>query len=534
VSEPDPSTLSEPDPSTVGRARLAGLVAAAVALGVTELVAALAAGRSVVAGVGDEVVDRAGGGVVRWAIEVFGTADKVALVIGIVVVSLGVGALLGGWSLRHRGVGPVGFVAFGALGALAALRDPLGSAIGAVLAPAIGAVAGTVVLWALLRVAGGSGPSLAATTRSVATTRPGQRPGDRRASRRAFLGWAGTAGAVAAAAGVAATALRGRTTTESARAAVRLPAVAGGATPVPATGVEVPGITPYITPNDRFYRIDTALVTPQVDLERWRLSVTGLVDEPYELTFDELLGLPMVTEAVTLACVSNEVGGRYVGNAVWQGVPLAALLERAGVRPEGTQVVGRSVDGFTAGFPTEAVFDGRVALVAVGMNGEPLPVAHGFPARLVVAGLYGYVSATKWLRELRLTRWEDVDGYWIPRGWAKEAPIKTQSRIDVPAAGAELAPGPTPIAGVAWAPGRGIARVEVQVDDGEWREARLGEVLSANTWVQWMLPWDATPGVHTLRVRATDGTGEVQTAEVSPPAPDGATGRHTRRVRVTG
>jgi hypothetical protein len=223
-----------------------------------------------------------------------------------------------------------------------------------------------------------------------------------------------------------------------------------------------------------------------------------------------------------------------VGNARWQGVPLRTLLDRAGVRPEGTQVVGVSVDDFTAGFPTEAAYDGRVALVATGMNGEPLPVRHGFPARLVVSGLYGYVSATKWLRELRVATWEDVDGYWIPRGWAKEAPIKTQSRIDVPRAGAGLRAGRVPVAGVAWAPTRGIARVEVQVDEGPWMPARLGNVVSDDTWVQWVLDWEAEPGEHRLRVRATDGTGVTQTEQVAPPDPDGATGWHTRRVNVKG
>jgi hypothetical protein len=248
------------------------------------------------------------------------------------------------------------------------------------------------------------------------------------------------------------------------------------------------------------------------------------------VSYADLLALPQVEEVVTLSCVSNEVGGDLVGNAVWTGVPLAALLERAGVSPDAGQVVGVSVDGFTAGFPTDVAGDGRTALVAVGMNGEPLPTAHGFPARLVVEGLYGYVSATKWLSEIRLTTWEGFDGYWMPRGWSKLGPDTTQSRIDVPRR--SVVAGPTPIAGVAWAPSRGIAKVEVQVDDGPWQEARLGEVVSDGTWRQWMLPWDATPGDHELRVRATDGTGATQTDAVTRPDPDGATGWHTRRVSV--
>jgi DMSO/TMAO reductase YedYZ molybdopterin-dependent catalytic subunit len=227
---------------------------------------------------------------------------------------------------------------------------------------------------------------------------------------------------------------------------------------------------------------------------------------------------------VTLSCVSNEVGGGLVGNARWQGVLLADLLARAGVQSGATQVIGRSVDGFTAGFPTEVALDGRNAMVAVAMNGEPLPAAHGFPARLVIPGLYGYVSATKWLSAIELTSFDDVDGYWIPRGWAKEGPIKTQSRIDVVS--------PKVIAGVAWAPTRGIERVEVKIDDEAWRDATLAAPLSADCWRQWFVPWNVPPGRHVIAVRATDGTGATQTAERTDVAPDGASGYHTIQVDV--
>ena len=240
-----------------------------------------------------------------------------------------------------------------------------------------------------------------------------------------------------------------------------------------------------------------------------------------------------VIRRVTIACVSNDVGSDLVGNARWQGVPLRRLLERAGVQAGAGQVVGMSVDDFAAGFPIEALDGDRIALVAVGMNGEPLPVDHGFPARLVVAGLYGYVSATKWLSEIRLTTWEGFDGYWMPRGWSKLGPVKTQSRIDVPRPRSTIGPGPTPIAGVAWAPTKGIRRVEVQVDDGPWVDASLGDVVSDNTWCQWVTSWDATPGEHRIRVRATDGTGEVQTERQMPVVPDGATGWHTVKTTVS-
>jgi DMSO/TMAO reductase YedYZ molybdopterin-dependent catalytic subunit len=318
----------------------------------------------------------------------------------------------------------------------------------------------------------------------------------------------------------------------AAREAVALPAPAAPASAGTGQGFVLPGLSPYITPNEDFYRIDTALTVPQVDVGRWRLDVRGLVERPFSISFDDLLAMDAVEETVTLQCVSNEVGGDLVGNAVWQGVPLADLLERAGVASGATQVVGRSVDRWTAGFPTELVGDGRVAMVAYAMNGEPLPLRHGFPARLVVSGLYGYVSATKWLREIELTTWEGFDGYWVPRGWAKEGPIKTASRIDTPRAGTTLAAGRVAVAGVALAPTRGISAVEVQVDDEAWRPSRLADAATEHTWVQWVLEWDATPGDHVLRVRATDGTGAIQTEDIRPPQPDGATGWHTRRVRV--
>jgi hypothetical protein len=259
-----------------------------------------------------------------------------------------------------------------------------------------------------------------------------------------------------------------------------------------------------------------------------------MVDRPYEIDFAGLLDMQMVERYVTLSCVSNEVGGRLVGNAKWLGVPLSEVLDRARVQEGAGQVVGRSVDGFTVGFPTAAAFDGRDALVAVGMNDEPLPFDHGFPARLVVAGLYGYVSATKWLSDIELTTWDGFDAYWVPRGWSKEGPIKTQSRIDTPRSRSLLGTEPRAIAGVAWAPNLGIERVEVQIDDQDWMEAELAESLDEDSWRQWMLAWAPAPGDHRIRVRATDGSGYTQTEEIARPAPDGATGWHTIRVTVDG
>lgn len=295
-------------------------------------------------------------------------------------------------------------------------------------------------------------------------------------------------------------------------------------------------ISPLITPNEDFYLIDTALQKPAIQAEDWTLSVRGMVDNPATYSFAELLDgrFSFIQEPVTLSCVSNRVGGRLVGNAVWEGVPLSEVLDASGVQPGATQISGRSVDNWASGFPTELAYDGRVAMIAVTMNGEPLPVKHGFPARLVVAGLYGYVSATKWLSEINLTTWEGFDSYWVPRGWAKEGPIKTQSRIDVPSDGTEVPAGTTvAIAGVAWAPNKSIDRVEVQVGDNPWAEAELSAELSTNSWRQWVYYWEATtPGQHLIQVRATDGTGYTQTSERRPPAPDGATGWHMKTVRV--
>jgi len=316
----------------------------------------------------------------------------------------------------------------------------------------------------------------------------------------------------------------------------RLPNLAPGspdAAPAVPAGATVDAATPFITPNDDFYRIDTAFLVPRIELEDWRLDISGAVDRPLSLTYNDLLDRHVVERAVTLCCVSNEVGGDLIGTATFLGVPLAELLEEAGVRPdEGDQVAMTSEDGWTCGFPTALALDGRDALVAVGMNGEPLPVEHGFPVRLVVPGLYGYVSATKWLRKIELVGWDDFDGYWIPRGWSKQGPVKTQSRIDVPRSGEGVAAGKVAVAGVAWAQHRGITKVEVRVDDGPWQVARLGDEYSVDTWRQWVYEWDATPGTHEIQVRATDGEGDTQTAAEAPPAPDGATGHHRVTVDV--
>ncbi len=500
-----------------GSAALAGVVAGGVALGAGELLASLfVAVPSPLAAVGRLVIDVAPRQVREGGIEAFGTADKPALIMGTVVVSLGLGALVGVRSRRGLVPAVVAFCGFGLLGLLAASRDPTTTWPLAAAVAAVTAAAGVVVLQRLLRTApstGTAGPLVDM-------------------ERRRFLTLAVGAGSLALVAGSIgrAVATGGRAAAARARIVLRRPEVP---LPPPVAGLEsaTPGLSPLLTPLDRFYRIDTALTVPDVDVGSWRLEVGGMVDRPFSLSYDELAALPQVEADITLCCVSNEVGGRLIGTARWQGVPLQDLLDRAGVESGASQLVGRSVDGFTVGFPTSVLADGRQALVALGMGGEPLPVRHGFPARLVVPGLYGYVSATKWLKELELTTLDAFDAYWVPRGWSKEAPIKTSSRIDVPRPGQRLPAGRHAVAGVAWAPTRRIEGVEVQVDDGPWVEAELGPELSADTWRQWVWPWDAAPGDHVLRVRAIDGSGSVQEARTQSPAPNGASGLH--RIQVT-
>jgi len=307
--------------------------------------------------------------------------------------------------------------------------------------------------------------------------------------------------------------------------------IAAGTIDVPADATLSP-VTPFITPNDDFYRIDTVLSFPRIYLPDWKVEITGMVDKPLTFTYDQLLARPQVERIVTLCCVSNEVGGEYISNAQFQGVMLADILREAGVHSRAEQVFSTSLDGWTCGFPVAAALDGRDAMIALGMNGKALPLEHGFPARLVVPGLYGYVSATKWLKSIKLTTWDDAEGFWVPRGWAREAPVKTQSRIDVPRDGEQVKAGPTKIAGIAWAQHRGIERVEVRVDDGDWQQARLGADVTNDAWRQWVLDWTPTAGRYTLQVRATDKTGETQTSQLAPPDPDGATGYHTRGVEV--
>lgn len=503
-----------------------GALAVALALATGELVAGLWAGLpSPIALIGGVVVRLSPPALTDFAINAFGTANVLVLQAGIVVVALLIGAAVGRLAARSFRAAVATLFLFGAAPLLAAAATPEFGFTDAFW-PAAAAVGGG---YGALRVLT---PRAREAAAGVADTDGQSEAAD---GRRAFL---------IASAGVAALALTGGLGARLLRVGPSAPSdVAGGEATLPVppdpiprppadTSLAVDGISPLVTPNTDFYVIDTALFSPYVDTEDWELRVGGLVERPFSLSYSELLDMATDEAYVMLACVSNEVGGGLAGTARWQGVRLDAILDRAGVRPEGTQVVGRSVDGFTVAFPTQLAMDGRDALVAVGMNGEPLPVDHGFPARLVVPGLYGYVSATKWLTEIELAT-DDFDAYWIPRGWARRGPIKIASRIDVPRANARIPAGRTAVAGVAWAPLAGIAGVEVRVDGGPWREARLADALNHATWRQWVYEWDPQElGIHTLEVRAIDADGTVQTAEQTPPRPDGATGHHVVTIEV--
>jgi DMSO/TMAO reductase YedYZ molybdopterin-dependent catalytic subunit len=515
---------TEPDTRRAAGAAI-GVLAAGVGLGTAELLAALfGPGSSPIVAVGGAAVDASPEWLKSFAIRTFGEQDKVVLLIGIGVVLTAVVAALGAASGRRPRLGILGSLVLGAIGAAAAVTRPTNDLADAI--PSIaGAVAGVVTIRWLRDVAGladasPSDPEVPA-------------PAIRGYDRRRFLRAGAAAVGIAAVAGGLGRMLTSRADASASRAAATIPPPVEALPPPPdAADLDVPGVAPFLTPNAAFYRVDTALFVPAIDAATWTLRVHGRVERELTLDYDELLARPMIERDITLACVSNEVGGPYVGNARWIGAPLADLLREAGVRAEASQIVSRSADGFTIGTPTAIAMDGRDAMLAVGMNGEPLPLEHGFPVRMIVPGLYGYVSATKWLVELELTTLDAYDAYWIQRGWAKEAPVKTQSRIDTPASRARVAPGPVAVAGVAWAQHRGIERVEVRIDDGGWEEAELGASDTVDTWRQWLYRWDAVPGSHALAVRATDGTGETQTSAPAAPFPDGATGHHTILVEV--
>lgn len=540
----------------------AGVVSAIVVLGVAELVAAFVRpGSSPPYVLGAAVVDHTPESLREWAIQTFGTADKIVLFVCMTLVALTVAGLAGALERTHRAIGTALFAVFAVTATLLAVNRHGGPGAFATL---LGAAAGIWALRSLTRriddaeqayspapelgsaAVGGAEPSDSAFgdgTETAGNGRAagagggageGRTPEASGSARRELLRGMAIAGGAAVAAGVAGRWLGGwRAGVGPERAAIRLPEASGPPISLaPGADLKVPGLSSFVTSNADFYRIDTALIVPQVSVEDWSLRIHGMVEREIRIGWAELAGRTAIERLITLACVSNPVGGDLIGNALWRGYRLDELLAEAGPLPDADMVLSRSKDGWTAGSPLAVLTDGRDAMLAVGMNGEPLPVDHGYPARLVVPGLYGYVSATKWVTELEVTRFDRATAYWTRRGWSARGPIKTGTRIDTPGRRTKLTAGRIPVAGVAWAQHRGISAVEVQVDDGPWQRARLSTEQSVDTWRQWVFDWEATTGPHTLRARATDGTGETQTSEFAGSVPDGATGYPSVTLRV--
>ena len=523
---------------------LSGIASAALAIAFGELVASITnKTTSLILAVGEFIVDITPGDVVRTSIETLGNSQKIVLLTVITILALLFGGLLGLLLLKQPEMSYSLFILFGVFGGWTLNRDPLTSTVAALSVSALATLIGVSTFFLLNTV----------LDRPVNVDF--EDPTHRYADRRQFLNWAtGISVAAGTMTGVGRLLLKDDTV-QNIRESIVLPdteekndqrgsnnttseSSSLNATPPEETGLlsfsemnEIEGISPYITSNNDFYRIDTALRVPTIEPADWNLTVDGLVNNPYELSYEEILEMEFVKKDVTLACVSNEVGGSLVGNAVWTGVPLSEIISRSEPTSSAEQVMCHSVDGFTAGFPIENIFDGRTALLAVGMNGVPLPVIHGFPARLVVAGLYGYVSAVKWIKRIEICKWEGNNGYWIPRGWSKKAPIKIASRIDVPRE-RRISTGISAVAGVAWAPLSGVKTVEISFNSEPWQECNLGVSLSGESWTQWAYKWDAAPGKYEIKVRAIDNNGVIQSSKVVSPAPNGAEGFDQISVRV--
>ena len=518
-------------------AALVGLVSAAAALAIAELAALIIAPHSSpVLAIGSVAIDLAPAWVKDTVIALFGTGDKVFLLTLLLLVVAVVAAVAGIVELTRPPWGTVTFLVLGVVAALAVTTRAQSTWVWVV--PTLLGVAGGCIV---LRLSIGRLREWSAfTARDTQAHADSAQPAAHEAqpsaapSRRGFLTLLIGTAAAAVVVGVGSRVANGMSiAADAVRSAISLPKPAIAAAPIAAESMlDIEGLSPLITPNADFYRIDTALQVPTVDPTTWRLRVTGMVENEIELSFDDLLALPLIETAVTLACVSNPVGGDLIGNAVWLGYPIHKLLAEAKPLSGANMVLSRSADGFTAGTPLEILQEqDRDSVLAVGMNGEPLPAEHGFPVRMVVPGLFGYVSATKWVTEMRVTTFESDRAYWTDRGWSEKGPVKLGSRIDVPSARASVEAGTVAVAGVAWAQHTGVQGVEVRIDGGPWAPARLSTPISADTWVQWVYEWDAAAGAHEIEVRATDSAGQTQGETPVPVVPDGAEGWH--RISVT-
>ncbi|MGC5562107.1 molybdopterin-dependent oxidoreductase [Streptomyces sp. FR-108] len=503
----------------IARGVLVGLVAGGAGLALGELVAVATGEASApVTAAGNWAISITPTWLEQFAIRNFGGNDKTVLLIG-VYVTLALAAAVDGVLARTRlMLASILTVVVGVIGAIVAVTRPTAD-----------------TSWLFPSLLAGLAAALVLRWLTVWSLKESESSAELTERRRFLFGTLGTAaGALAAGYGGNAW-IKKRYSVSDARAKVVLPTPAKALPELPSSvHPNVPGLGSFITPTSQFYRVDTALTLPHVDPRDWKLKIHGMVDRPFEISFDELLSYRFEEHDMTLTCVSNPVGGPYVGNARWLGTPLAPLLRRAGVHRGADMLLSTSTDGMTIGSPVEAVLDGRQAMLAVAMNGEALPIKHGFPCRMLIPGLYGYVSATKWLTELNLTTFAASDAYWTPRGYSPQAPVKTASRIDVPKSGATVPAGPVVLAGTAWATHRGLAAVEVQIDNGAWREAKLAASDTPDTWRQWSYEWaDAAKGSHKVKVRATDGTGAVQTSDVQDVVPNGSTGYHSITVKVS-
>ena len=495
--------------------RLLGVLATAAALAASQLTAAVLDVReSPVLAIAQTAIRLTPGVVAEPIISVVGTADKPITIVVVVVAMLLLGGVIGSWWRPHRARAMAGVVVLVAMATAAVLTRPYGST-GGVVACLVGGLVLVGVLMLLHR-------------------EPSQ-PDDEKGqalSRRRMIKLVSAVAVATAVAGTASELLasrhRRRRELDRLRASLRLP-TRRLPTP-PGVDLSVDGQPPWRTSNRSFYRIDTALSPPLIDPTEWSLRIHGMVDRELTVTYQDLLDRGLRDAWVTLCCVSNPVGGDLISNTVFSGVPMKDLLDETGVESDADMLLSTSEDGWTCGTPLATITDGRDALLAVGMDGVPLPVEHGFPVRQVVPGLYGYVSATKWVTDWEVTRFDEADAYWTTRGWSARGPIKTHSRIDVPRDSVDA--GSVTVAGVAWAQHTGITKVEVRVDDGGWKEAELASVPSQDTWVQWHWQWDAEPGEHRLQVRATDKTGYTQTSKRADVVPDGATGYHGVDITV--
>jgi DMSO/TMAO reductase YedYZ molybdopterin-dependent catalytic subunit len=502
---------------------IAGVAAASVSLGVAQLVSIPFGARADArTAIGSVVVDLTPRPVKEWGIQTLGSMDKLFLAVAVLVVIATIAAIAGGLETQRRPLGSAVIAAAGVLGCVAVLSRQ-GATAPDTIPTVAGAACGVVALRLLTRR---FWPALGDPEDRADHDEPDA--GRRRLVMFGLLAF-GVASAV-----VGAVITRLVHSVAGDRNSFALPRPRISAPPIPAdvqpNGVALPS---FVTASADFYRVDTALSVPQLSHGDWRLRIHGMVNREATYSFADLAGFEVVEMVTTLTCVSNPVGGGLISTGVWTGYRVADLLAVAGVHADADMMLSTSIDGFTAGTPVEALTDGRDALLAVGLNGQPLPIEHGYPARLVVPGLYGYVSATKWVVEMELTRFDRAEAYWTRQGWAPRAPIKTESRIDVPKAGQKVPMGPVMFGGAAWAQNRGVRAVEVRIDDGVWQPAEQGASYSNQTWRLWSFPWQAkSPGKHTITVRATDNTGTVQTADQVGPVPDGATGWHTVNFTV--